>query len=69
MDEEHFNIEIRKFLKKVGITAQREIEKQVRDAVAQGKLSGNETLDVNVRLEMGGIGLSIPIDGTIELDR
>ena len=44
MDEEHFNLEIRKFLKTVGVTAQREIEKHVRNAVAAGTLAGDERL-------------------------
>ena len=67
MDEEHFNLEIRKFLKTVGVTSQREIEKHVREALARGALSGNETLDVQVRLEIGKVGLSLPITGTIGL--
>ena len=67
MDEEHFNLEIRKFLKTVGVTAQREIEKHVRDALAAGTLSGEEALAVQVRLDINSVGLSLPIDGTIEL--
>ena len=67
MDEEHFNLEIRKFLKTVGVTAQREIEKHVRDALATGTLSGEAVLAVQVRLEIDSVGLSLPIDGTIEL--
>ena len=43
MDEDIFNLEIRKFLKKVGITSQREIEKAVRDAVSAKKITGEET--------------------------
>jgi ribosomal protein L1 len=68
MNEEHFNLEIRKFLKTVGVTAQREIEKSVREALASGALSGDEALEVAVRLEIDGVGLSLPIDGTIELE-
>lgn len=67
MDEEKFNIEIRKFLKKVGISAQREIEKHVRDALADGSISGTETFDVSVTLRMDGVGLTLPIEGKIEL--
>ena len=67
MDEEHFNMEIRKFLKTVGVTSQREIEKHVRQALAGGSLSGDEALKVRVRLEIADIGLSLPIDGMIEL--
>jgi len=67
MDEEHFNMEIRKFLKTVGVTSQREIEKHVRQALATGALSGNEELKVRVTLEIAEAGLSLPIDGTIAL--
>ena len=68
MNEEHFNLEIRKFLKTVGVTAQREIEKSVRGALASGALSGDEALEVAVRLEITTTGLTLPIDGTIELE-
>ncbi|MEE8332275.1 MAG: DUF6494 family protein [Alphaproteobacteria bacterium] len=68
MNEEHFNLEIRKFLKTVGVTAQREIEKSVREALASGTLSGDEALSVSVRLQIEGIGLSLPIDGAIGLE-
>ena len=67
MDEEQFNIEIRKFLKKVGITSQREIERAVREAIASGGISGNETLRVRITLELGQLDLTLPIDGEIKL--
>ncbi len=44
MNDDVFNMELRKFLKKVGVTSQREIEQAVREAVAAGTLSGSETL-------------------------
>ena len=68
MDEERLNIDIRKFLKKVGITSQREIEKAVRDAIASGKLAGTETLKARIRLEVDGIGLDLTVDGDIGLE-
>ncbi len=68
MNEEFFNMEIRKFLKKVGITSQREIEKAVREAVAGGALKGDETLKVRVALEVGQLKLTVPIDGEIALE-
>ncbi len=68
MDEERLNIDIRKFLKKVGITSQREIEKAVRSAIDSGKLSGTETLAARIRLEIDGIGLDLVIDGDIGLE-
>ena len=68
MDEDKLNIEIRKFLKKVGITSQREIEKAVRDAAAAGRLSSGQTLKARMRLEVDGVDLDVVIDGDIDLD-
>ncbi len=68
MDEERLNIDIRKFLKKVGITSQREIEKAVRSAVDSGKLAGTETLNARVRLEVDGLDLDLTVDGDIGLE-
>ncbi len=67
MNEETFNMEIRKFLKVVGVTSQREIEEAVRTAVKSGKLKGNEHLKARVHLTIDGIGLSKTIDGEIAL--
>lgn len=67
MDEEAFNMSVRKFLKKVGVTAQREIEKAVRDAVAAGRLKGDETLTAEARLTLQGTSLAVTIDGEISL--
>lgn len=68
MNEEHFNMEIRRFLKKVGVTSQRELEIAVRGALESGKLAGGETLKARVRLEVAGVDLGIDIDGEIELE-
>ena len=67
MNEDIFNMELRKFLKKVGVTSQREIEQAVRDAIAAGKLSGDETLKAKVRLTVEGLDLAQDIDGQISL--
>ncbi|MGD8809140.1 MAG: DUF6494 family protein [Gammaproteobacteria bacterium] len=67
MDEDVFNMSIRKFLKKVGVTSQREIETAVRDAVASGKLKGDETLKAKVTLTVDGADLSVTIDGDVDL--
>jgi hypothetical protein len=67
MDEDRFNMSIRKFLKAVGVTSQREIENAVRAALASGKLKGNETLKAKVTLTLSGAGLTHDIDGDIEL--
>ena len=67
MNEDVFNTSLRGFLKKVGITSQREIEKAVRDAVASGKLKGNEKLPARMVLTIGGVNLSHEISGEIAL--
>jgi Family of unknown function (DUF6494) len=67
MDDDAFNMNIRKFLKQVGVTSQREIEAAVQAALANGKISGNETLNAKVTLEIAEVGLSHEIDGKIGL--
>jgi hypothetical protein len=67
MNEDVFNMSLRKFLKKVGVTSQREIEKAVRDAIDKGELKGDETLSAEVTLKVNGIELTERIDGKIEL--
>ena len=67
MNEDTFNASLRGFLKKVGITSQREIEKAVREAVASGKLKGNEKLPAKMVLTIGGVSLTHEITEEIEL--
>ena len=59
---------MRKFLKKVGVTSQREIGKAVRAALDSGKLSGKEKLKAVVSLRIEGLELAETIDGRIELE-
>jgi hypothetical protein len=68
MNEDALNVSVRKFLKKVGITSQREIEQAVRAAVSGGKLKGNEALPAKVVLTVEGISLAVEIEGAIELE-
>jgi hypothetical protein len=68
MNEEALNTSVRKFLKKVGVTSQREIELAVREAVVAGKLKGNEKLPAKMTLSVGRIDLSLEIDGSVELE-
>lgn len=68
MNEDTFNIQVRKFLKKVGITAQREIEKAVRDQVDSGALKGNEKLSAAVVLQLPEVGIDVTINDTIALE-
>jgi hypothetical protein len=68
MNEDVLNTSVRRFLKKVGITSQREIEKAVREAVASGRLKGNEALPAKMTLTVGQIGVAMEITGNIELE-
>lgn len=68
MNEETLNISVRKFLKKVGVTSQREIETAVREAIESGRLKGDETLKAKITLEVEGLQLRHQIDGAIELE-
>jgi len=68
MNEDVFNNSIRKFLKTLGVSAQREIEKAVRAALAQGKLKGNEKMPARATVTIGGVGLSHEVKGEIELE-
>jgi uncharacterized protein DUF6494 len=67
MNEDVFNNSLRKFLKKVGVTSQREIEKAVRDAIASGKLQGHEKLHAKMVLTLGGVSLTHEVSDEIEL--
>jgi hypothetical protein len=67
MNEDVFNASLRKFLKKVGITSQREIEKAVREAIASGRVKGNEKLPAKIVLTLGGVGLRHEVTDDIEL--
>jgi hypothetical protein len=67
MNEESLNMSLRKFLKVVGVTSQQEIEKAIRAAVADGRLKGNETINAQMVLTIGKIGLNHKVDGQIEL--
>ena len=67
MNEDAFNMSVRKFLKTVGVTAQREIEAAVRKAVAEGRLKGGETLKAEARIVVAGVALAARIEGEIAL--
>ena len=67
MDDEGLYSQLQKFLKKVGIQSQREIEQAVRDGIASGALQGNETLNASVRLQLGETDLDITIKDDIKL--
>ncbi len=67
MNEDTFNMEVRKFLKKVGVASQREIEKAVRDAMQAGSLAGTEKLKARMKLEVEGLNLDLVIEDDIAL--
>lgn len=67
MNEEVFNIELRKFLKKVGVTSQREIEQNVREALESGKISSSDSVKVKMVLTIEGLDVTHEVDGSISL--
>lgn len=68
MNDDVLNMSLRKFLKKVGVTSQREIEEAVKQALHSGSLKGSEKLPATVHLKIPAVGLDVVIDGDIELE-
>ncbi len=68
MNEDTLNMEVRKYLKNVGVTSQREIEHAVIKAVESGKLSGTESVAVKMTLTISAIDLNHCIEGVIALE-
>ncbi len=67
MDDDAFNLSLRKFLKTFGVSAQREIERAVRDALAAGRISGTETLRARATVRIDAVGLDEFIEADITL--
>ncbi len=67
MDQETFNLSIRKFLKMVGVNSQREMEQSVQKALSAGKLQGSETIPVKCTLEIPSLGVRVPFEGEMRL--
>ena len=67
MDEEAFNMSVRKFLKQLGVTSQREIEAAVRERLDAGELKGDETLPTQATVTIGELGKEIVVRGEIRL--
>ena len=67
MNDEAFNLSIRKFLKMVGINSQRQIEQAVAAAIANGSIAGTETFPARVVLDIAGLKLHVSFDGEIQL--
>lgn len=67
MDEETFNLSIRRFLKTVGINSQREIERAVVQAIEDGLITGAETFPAFVTLRVPGVRVEVEFNGEISL--
>jgi uncharacterized protein DUF6494 len=67
MDDATFNLEIRRFLKQFGVTAQREIERAVAEALKGGRLRGTERLKAHATLTLEPLGEVARVDGEIAL--
>ena len=67
MNEDVFNMSVRKFLKQVGVTSQREIETAVRQALASGRLEGKRSLKARMTLSLEGLDLDHVVEEKIEL--
>jgi len=67
VNEETFNLSLRRFLKALGVTAQRAIELAVREATEAGDLRGDETLDATATVTVNGVAHEVVVNGTIAL--
>jgi uncharacterized protein DUF6494 len=67
VDEEVFNMSVRRFLKTLGVTAQREIDLAVRERLDEGDLQGNETLDATATITVAGLSHDVVVSGKISL--
>jgi hypothetical protein len=67
MDEEAFNMSVRRFLKKLGVSAQREIELAVREQLEAGELQGDERLEATATITVRGLSRDVLVTGTITL--
>ena len=68
MNEETFNLSIRKFLKMVGVKSQHEIEQAVNKGLSQGTISAKDTLQASMNLRIGKLKLDVKFDGEINLE-
>ena len=68
MNDEAFNISIRKFLKQVGVNSQRDIEQAVAKALTEGKIKGAETLPATMTLQIPALELQVTFTGEVRLE-
>jgi hypothetical protein len=67
MEQEAFNLSVRKFLKMIGVSSQHEIERAVHGALQQAKLSGGGAIAAKMTLEIPALDLKVPFDGELKL--
>ena len=67
MNEESFNLSLRKLLKQFGVSAQREVEKAVDDAIKAGRLRGMESLSARATMQVEGLDAEVVVEGRITL--
>jgi hypothetical protein len=67
MEQEAFNLSVRKFLKTVGVGSQHQIEQAVEKAIASGAIRGGESLPATMTLKIPALGLEVAFDGRIDL--
>ena len=68
MNPDTFNMSLRKFLKRVGVTSQRELEQAVQQALDRGELRGDEDLPVRVELRVESLGLVHRLEDELRLE-
>ena len=68
MNEDNLNMEIRKFLKKVGITSQRRIENQIHDANSNGIIKAGDEIELEMTLSIKNFQSTNRIDGKIIIE-
>ena len=68
MNEDNLNMEIRKFLKKVGITSQRILENEINLAYKKGLIKSGNSIDIQMQLKIESIGLENTISGKINIE-
>ena len=68
MNEDNLNMEIRKFLKKVGITSQRILVNEINLADKKGLIKSGNSIDIQMQLKIESIGLANTISGKINIE-
>lgn len=68
MNEDALNMQIRKFLKKTGITSQRSIEQAVREGLDSGAIKTGDSFEATISLSIRELGLDVDIVDTIKIE-